>query len=169
MGIIYRNYKNEISYDDLKNFAVFCKKKNQKIYLSNNIDLSLKLGLDGTYIPAFNKTIFKKKFISSKFNLIGSAHNLKEIKIKEKQGVKLIFLSPLFKDKNRKMKLGICKFNLLASATKKKIIALGGINKNNIKQLKMTKNYGFASISYFKTLSTKINTNDWSPENFKFI
>ena len=120
----------------------------------------MKLNLDGTYIPAFNKTIFKKKFLNRKFNLIGSAHNIKEIKIKERQGVKLIFLSPLFKDKNKKMKLGICKFNLLTSVTKKKVIALGGIDTNNLKQLKMTKSYGYASISYFKKLHLKMNTHD---------
>lgn len=120
----------------------------------------MKLNLDGTYIPAFNKTIFKKKFLNRKFNLIGSAHNVKEIKIKERQGVKLIFLSPLFKDKNNKMKLGICKFNLLTLATKKKVIALGGINTNNIKQLAMTNSYGYASISYFKKKPLKINTHD---------
>ena len=38
---------------------------------------------------------FKKKFI-----LIGSAHNLKEIRIKEKQKVNEIFLSSLFKKNN---------------------------------------------------------------------
>jgi len=160
VAIIYRNYDDETSLNELKSFASFCKKKKQKFYLSNNIALSLKLNLDGTYIPAFNKTIFKKKFLNRKFNLIGSAHNIKEIKIKESQGVKLIFLSPLFKDKNKKMKLGICKFNLLTSITKKKVIALGGIDTNNLKQLKMTKSYGYASISYFKKLHLKMNTHD---------
>ena len=50
--------------------------------------------------------------------MIGSAHNLKEIKIKEKQGIKLIFLSPLFETKNYIKKLGIIKFNILSLKTK---------------------------------------------------
>ncbi len=33
--------------------------------------------------------------------------------------------------------------------TKKKVIALGGINQSNFKKLNLVKSYGFAGISYF--------------------
>ena len=82
--------------------------------------------------------------------MIGSAHSLKEIRIKEKQNVEQIFLSPLFKTDKSKKSLGIIRFNNLSKYTKKPLIALGGINKNNIKQLKLINGYGFAGISYFK-------------------
>ena len=52
---------------------------------------------------------------------------MKEIKIKEKQGVNIIFLSSIFKE--NKNYLGINKFKLLSNLTNKKIIALGGISK----------------------------------------
>ena len=98
------------------------------------------LNLDGVYLPAFNikentkNTILKKKFI-----IIGSAHSIKEIRIKERQGAKLIFISPLFKNiKNNKF-LNPVKFNLLASKTNKKIIALGGITVKNLKQFLILK------------------------------
>ena len=80
---------------------------------------------------------------------MGSAHNINQITQKEKQNVDLIFLSPLFKTKNYKNGLGVIKFNLLSNLSKKKIIALGGINKKNIKKLKLTNTYGFSGISYF--------------------
>ena len=80
---------------------------------------------------------------------MGSAHNVTEIKVKEKQGAEVIFLSPLFKTKNYKNELGIIKFNMISKISKKKIIALGGINKKNIKKLKITNAYGFSGISYF--------------------
>ena len=80
---------------------------------------------------------------------MGSAHNVVEIKQKEKQGVELLFLSPLFKTKDYKKELGIIKFNFLSNLSKKKIIALGGINEKNIKKLKLTNTYGFSGISYF--------------------
>ena len=45
--------------------------------------------------------LIQKKVIKSKkkkkFIIIGSAHNLKQIRIKEMQGVQIIFFSPLFK------------------------------------------------------------------------
>ena len=79
---------------------------------------------------------------------MGSAHNLKEIKIKELQKINKIFLSSIFK--RNKNFLGINRFKLLSKLTKKEIIALGGISKKNIKLIKLTKSLKFAGISYFE-------------------
>jgi len=49
---------------------------------------------------------------------MGSAHSIKEIKIKEQQGVKLIFLSPLFKVKKNKNFLNPVKFKSSSSKNK---------------------------------------------------
>ena len=74
------------------------KKRGNKFFIANNIKLALKLRLDGAYIPSFNK---KLKHLSYSFHpnfiIIGSAHNLKEIRIKELQKVQSIFISSLFK------------------------------------------------------------------------
>ena len=127
----------------------YCKKKGYKFFLSNNIKLALHLDLDGAYIPSFNNQTkhlsfsFKKKFI-----IIGSAHNNKEIRIKEKQGVNIIFLSSIFK-KNKNY-LGLFKFLNLRTLSKKNIIALGGVTHKNKKILKIINLWGFAGISYFK-------------------
>ena len=146
--IIYRNYNINFKVEDIIFMRDYCKKKNLKFLISNNIKLSIQLNLDGAYLPSFNKNYnhlnydFKKNFL-----LIGSAHNLKEIKIKEKQNVKEIFLSSIFKE--NKNYLGLNKFNNISKLTSKKIIALGGISENNIKLLKFTKSIGLAGISYF--------------------
>ena len=42
---------------------------------------------------------------------MGSAHNIHEIRQKEKQNVELIFISPLFRTKNYKKGLGVIKYN----------------------------------------------------------
>ena len=82
------------------------------------------------------------------FKIVGSAHNLKEIRIKENQKVRKIFLSSLFK-KNKNF-LGINKFKLISKLTKKDIIILGGVSKNNIRKLSILNHSGFAGISYFE-------------------
>ena len=103
------------------------------------------------YLPSFNKKLNTiKSNVKKKFIKIGSAHSVQEIKIKEKQGVELIFLSPLFKTKKNRSFLNPTKFNNLASKTTKKVIALGGITSQNLNKLKMIKTFGFAGISYFK-------------------
>ena len=130
-----------------------CKKKNINFFLSNNVKLAIKLDLDGAYIPAFNKSFSHNSYnLKKNFKLIGSAHNLNEIKIKEKQNVSSIFLSSIFKN-NKNMKfLGIYKFLNLMKLTKKEIVCLGGINEKNIKKIKLIKVNNIASISMFEKL-----------------
>mgnify|MGYP000082418186 CR=1 FL=1 len=82
--------------------------------------------------------------------IVGSAHSLKEIRIKKIQGVSQIFLSPIFKIYKSSKYLGLFKFNLLSEYANTPIIALGGINNQNINQIKMTNSIGIASIKYIK-------------------
>ena len=83
------------------------------------------------------------------FLILGSAHNLREIRIKEKQNVKFMFISSVFK-KNKNY-LGINKFRIIESFTKKKVIGLGGLSKENLKLLHLTEAKGFAGITFFQT------------------
>jgi len=148
--IIYRNY-NLKKYDEnlIIKIKSYCKKKSIKFYLSNNIKLALKLDLDGAYIPAFNNNLNHLAYtLKKKFEIIGSAHNHKEIKKKEMQKVQKIFLSSLFK-KNKNY-LGIYRFKALTKLTNKNIVALGGISNSNKKSLKNLKIKEFAGISYFE-------------------
>ena len=149
VGIIFRNYNPNNHLNTILKLKKYCKNKGYKFYLSNNIKLAIKLGLDGVYIPSFNMDrkhlsfSFKKNFL-----IMGSAHNNKEIKIKQLQGVKIIFISSLFKlNKNY---LGINRFRLLSSLSNRKVVALGGISNKNKKQLKLLNCFGFAGISYFE-------------------
>jgi len=148
--IIYRNYSSKpIDQTLILRIKRYCKKKSIKFYLSNNIKLAIKLNLDGAYIPAFNKSLKHLAYTYKKnFRIIGSAHNLKEIRIKENQNVKKIFLSSLFK-KNKNF-LGINRFKLLTKLTIKDIVVLGGISKKNKKKLSLVNQYDFAGISYFE-------------------
>ena len=84
------------------------------------------------------------------FTILGSAHNQKEIYEKICQKCIAIFLSPTFYVEKSKNYLEICKFNLLSFSNKVNIMALGGINQNNIKKLKLLKIKGFGGIRIFK-------------------
>jgi thiamine-phosphate pyrophosphorylase len=148
--IIYRNYSSKpIDQTLILRIKRYCKKKSINFYLSNNIKLAIKLDLDGAYIPAFNKNLKHLSYsYKKKFRIIGSAHNLKEIRIKENQNVKKIFLSSLFK-KNQNF-LGINRFKLLSKLTTKDVVVLGGISEKNKKKLSLLNRSDFAGISYFE-------------------
>jgi thiamine-phosphate pyrophosphorylase len=150
-SIIYRNYNDPTNIDAIIKTKNTCKDKGYKLYLANNIQLALKLNLDGVYIPAYNKNFKINSYkLKKKFKLLGSAHNLKEIRTKELQKVDYLFLSPLFLSKKNKRSLGIYRFINLSNKTKKKVVCLGGINKNNIKKTNLIKPYGIAAISLFQ-------------------
>jgi len=83
-----------------------------------------------------------------KFIVLGSAHNIYEMRTKELQGVNAIFLSSIFK-KNKNY-LGINKFKSLSLLSNKPFIALGGISHDNLKKLNLISCHGFAGISFFE-------------------
>ena len=148
--IIFRNYSfKKIDEFQILKIRNYCRKSRRIFILSNNIKLAIKLDLDGVYIPSFNKSTEHLSYsLKKNFQILGSAHNLKEIKIKEKQKVNKIFLSSLFK-KNKNF-LGINKFKLLSKLTEKEVIALGGVSKKNIRLLKLINSFSFAGISNFE-------------------
>ena len=150
-SIIYRNYSTNDNKQLIQKINIYCKKEKRKFFISNNIKLAINLNLDGAYIPSFNRKMNinipnrRKKFL-----VIGSAHSVKEIKIKEEQGVEIIFLGPLFKTQKSNQFLDTIRFKLLTLNTNKKIIALGGINRKNVNKLNILNLHGFAGISYFQ-------------------
>ena len=148
--IIYRDYSSKIINEELiLKIKKYCKKRGIKFYLSNNIKISIKLNLDGAYIPSFNRDFRHLSYnLNKNFLILGSAHNINEIKLKERQKVEFIFISSLFK-KNKNY-LGFNKFKILNNFTKNEVVALGGISKKNIKKMQLLKIAGIAGISYFR-------------------
>ena len=106
--------------------------------------------MEYTYPPSIKKLILLSILLKKNFKIIGSAHNVKEIKNKINQKCSLIFLSPIFKSDKNKKYLDIIKFNLLTLNYNSNFVALGGINQNNLKKINLTKSVGFAGISGIK-------------------
>ena len=150
IGIVYRNYNDPKREIELIKIAKACKKKRYKLFVSNDIKLTLKVRADGIYIPSFNKT---RKFINlenKNLTIIGSAHNQKEIREKISQKCKAIFLSPIFHVKKSINFLNIYKFNYLSRSNKVNMLALGGITEHNIRKLRLLHIKGFGGITIFK-------------------
>jgi thiamine-phosphate pyrophosphorylase len=133
--LIYRNHEKKPDIEYLKKLAI-------------------KLNFDGVYISSFNKRLIIKSNTHKKFTILGSAHDLKEIRIKEKQGVQIIFLSPVFINKNNRY-LGIYNYLKLRKLTRCKSVALGGIDEKNLKQLYIYGINEFASIKFIEKMYEK--------------
>ena len=157
--IIYRNDKTKEKIDDLSRFRAKCKSKKIKLFIANNIKQAIELGSDGVYISAHNKNLKFNRYISSKFKVIGSAHNFREINTKKIQGCANIFLSRLFKTDYayKNSYLGLIRFNLLRKNFQNcHLSPLGGIRLTNLNKIKNVNCSSFAILSEVKKKPAKI-------------
>ena len=135
--LILRN-PEKIDLEDLKKFNKKCISKKITLFIQNSVKILFFLKTNNFYISAYNKSQFKQlRKINRKIRIIGSAHNIPEIREKISQGCEYIVLSRIFKTSNKFKKgfLGTTKFNLLTRNFSKKFVALGGINEKNFRLL----------------------------------
>ena len=156
-SVIYRNFNNIDNRLSLLKFRRACKVKGINFYVANDLKLAKYLNSNGVYLSAYNKSLNSLKFKSSNFEIIGSAHNSREIAMKVNQGCSSILLSKLFiVDYDKKAShLGVVKFNNYLKINKL-LIPLGGINLSNLNNLSNVNSIGFALLSEIKKKPTKI-------------
>ena len=156
-SIIYRNNHKIDNLSDLLEFRKKCKLKAIKFYIANNNNLAVYLNSDGIYLSSYNKSLNSLNYKKLNYEIIGSAHDFKEILLKEKQGCVFILLSKLFIVNYSKLSpfLGILKFNNSLKISNK-LIPLGGINLQNLNYLKNIQCNGFAISSEVKKKPAKI-------------
>ena len=110
--IIYRNQGIREDIYKLKKFRNECRLKLIKFYVANNAKLGVLLNSDGIYLSSYNRTYKALHLKKVNFDIIGSAHNSKEISFKIRQTCSSILLSKLFTvDYDKKsVFLGVNKF-----------------------------------------------------------
>ena len=157
-NIIYRNLKFKEQIKELSNFRRNCKKNGIKFYIANDAILLTKLKADGLYISAHNKNLLLNRFAEKGFDIIGSAHNQKEINIKEKQGCRAVIFSRLFETNYsyKKGHLGVRRFNTICLRSKLELVPLGGINEKNLNKMSSVISESFACLSAVKKKPAKL-------------
>ena len=152
INIVYRSKKKNENIIKLDEFRRVCKQKGVGFFVSNKLRLAYKLKADGIYISAFNKDLSFNRLKNFKFQIIGSAHNLKELKCKILQGCEKILFSRLFKTNypNKPSYFGVIRYNLLKQKFNNSLIPLGGIRLQNLNKLKIIKCDSFSILSEIK-------------------
>ena len=148
-SVIYDGNIKKSEIKTLKTIRKKCKKKKILFYIANNQKIANLCNADGLYISSYNKSY---PLNTGHFDIIGSAHNYKEIFEKKKQGCKKIVFSRLFKTdyENKKSFLGISKFNLTFNISGFEMIPLGGIRLKNLNKLKLVRSDSFVLMSEVK-------------------
>jgi hypothetical protein len=152
INVIFRSNLNDYNNDILKKII----KINiyNKVFIANKNNVCPIKGLSGIYLSAFNKKMLFSSHFQKK-SIIGSAHSFSEIREKIKSKCNIIFLSPIFKKEEDKLKkpLGIIKFLLISQHFKNiSLYPLGGI-WNPLK----LKNYGIKGFAGVKCFDKKIS------------
>lgn len=157
VAIIYNNkyIENENNFFKILNF---CKSNNIKFFIVDNLRLAIKYKLDGLVISNNNKhTYLNINNYKKNFKIIGKVHTQNEYYFKIKQNCTTVFLSPIFKNLkyNASKILTVSKFNQISKDWTINVCALGGINLDNIKKIKMTKAKGVGFTSLILDQKTK--------------
>ena len=145
INVIFRPKVNDYNNQILK--LIIKTNIYNKIYLANKSNICPIKGLAGIYISAFNKKTISSGYFKGK-SVIGSAHSIREICEKIRSKCRVIFLSPILKDKTNKKTIGMIKFLLIRKHFKNiTLYPLGGVYSP-----RKLMNYGvsgFAGIEYF--------------------
>jgi thiamine monophosphate synthase len=150
--IIDTLHKNKGINENELRIIKFAKTNNIPFFFRNDYQKCTKYKACGVYIDSTNNSKIRPILIKKNFKVIGSVHNQKEYFIKLQQRCALLTLSPIFYNEkySKNNILGIHKFNLITLNWKLDICALGGINLDSIKKIKLTKT---RSIAFKKLIS----------------
>ena len=152
-NLIYRNNIKKERFSEIIAFRKLCKKKNIKFFVANDLANALRFNASGIYLSSYNKQFINAgKTLRENFEIIGSAHNFREINIKRRQGCKTVILSRLFKTdyKNKSTFLHTTRFNLMTKNLLKNFVALGGIRSKNLMKINILNCEGIALLSEVK-------------------
>ncbi len=149
IGIQFRF--NNLSNQEIEDFIISVKPSlfGIKLLVNNNINLMEKLNLDGVHLKDLPINFSLKKYQKQQKIILKSTHSLNSILEAQSLGFNGVTYGPIF-DTPSKRKYGKPNgYNLLKENNFKiPVFSLGGINKDNIKELK-NYFYGIAGIRFF--------------------
>ena len=129
-----------------------CKKYDASYIINDYSNFSLNKYCDGIQLTSNNLKEIRKMNLDKRYILIGSCHNIDEIKICNNLEVNLILISPVFSTSN-KTGIGWKKFKELVNESKIPVFALGGLKyPDDLENVKINGGVGIAASKYFYSL-----------------
>lgn len=110
--------------------------KDISFFVNDRVDIALALGANGVHLNNNSVPIEAVKEKCGCLSIMYSSHQKDEAIIAEKKGADGITFSPIYKTKNQDFQQGIEPLKYLVNTLKIPVFALGGININNINEIK---------------------------------
>lgn len=160
-----KNKSTKDMLEEAKEIKKLCKSK--AIFLVNDrIDIALAVDADGVHIGQEDIPYKHARNLLGKNKIIGlSAHSLKDALQNQRAGADYTSIGPIYPTSTKKFAkpLGLAPIRQLKSKLKIPLVAIGGINKNNIAQVIKSGADAAAAIS------TVISSKDVQKEVSDFI
>ena len=127
--------KNKVKEEAIKLLKI-CKETNVLFILNDYVDIALEINADGVHLGQSDMSIKDAREISNKKNknlIIGlSTHSVEQAIKADKEDVDYITIGPIFKTRAKDYTVSTNVINQIITKINKPLIAIGGINKDNI-------------------------------------
>src|SRR3989338_1161487 len=124
--------KNKIREEAIKLLKI-CKKNNALFIVNDYIDIALEIGADGVHLGQSDVPIQEARKLCGDKLIIGlSTHSVEQAIKADKEAVDYITIGPIFKTRAKDYTVGTEIISKVLSEANKPVIAIGGINIDNI-------------------------------------
>lgn len=135
---------------EAKEVKKLCSKYNVPLIINDNIEIALSSGADGVHVGQDDMNISEARKIAGESLVIGvSAHNVEEALLAEKNGADYLGSGAVFgsQTKSNVRTLPFETLRNICTSVKIPVVAIGGINKDNISRLSGSGISGVALVS----------------------
>ncbi len=124
--------KNKIKKEAIKLLKI-CRKNNVLFIVNDYADVALEIGADGVHLGQSDMPISEARKICGNKLIIGlSTHSIKQAVKADKEDADYITIGPIFRTRAKDYTIGTEIIKEILRKIKKPLIAIGGINKDNI-------------------------------------
>jgi len=124
--------KNKIKEEAIK-LLKLCRKNNALFIVNDYVAVALEIGADGVHLGQSDMPISEARKLCGDKLVIGlSTHSVEQAVKADKEDVDYITIGPIFKTRAKDYTVGVAIIKDILKKIKKPLIAIGGINKNNI-------------------------------------
>ncbi|MCP4268354.1 MAG: thiamine phosphate synthase [Candidatus Brocadiaceae bacterium] len=138
-------------YDLAKEAREITKKKDVKLIINDRVDVAIAVEADGVHLGWQSIGIEIARMVIGHDMMIGfSAHSIKDAESAEKSGADYVSISPIFKTTPKDFFIkpfGVDEIGKIKELVNIPVVALGGINENNIEEVLKNGADGIAVIS----------------------
>lgn len=129
--------KKESDKNKIKNEAIrllkICRENNVLFIVNDYVDVALEIGADGVHLGQSDMPIKEAREICGDRLIIGlSTHSIEQAVKADMEGADYITIGPIYKTRAKDYTIGINLIKEIINKIKKPLIAIGGINDNNI-------------------------------------